>query len=369
MTTENALTRLAPEVRTLARPASGSLLSARGFVQRNADAQAAFLKAKAEGWTGEKLAQEVTPLMLHELEGTREELYEAALYLADEYLQDGEGILLVSRQTGQVIARITEEDVWQPPPVRREDGSMVEPLPRLRPELEGFLVQWHFDRTREDEFVAGLAPTFTSTAKAITHEGRKGIVERIRANADHLLHDVKGNAQSFMEAFELVEGDGIPNWLTPLPRATALARTRMSLADFKAMNFRFDVLTNQQTVIGTAWVREIARTLALAHPDPQAVEEMTPELMDEATCWAGSDSVVDVCRSHEWPCLPIDGTAAIGLRGQVGVLQIHPESYKVASREISDRWEVAASIEYTLWVDWSKVVGLTLPHNPTVSVV
>lgn len=372
MMTNQGLTRLAPEVRTLARPSSGSLLSVRSLVQRDADLQAVFLKGKAEGWSSEVMAEAMQPVLLDKLTGTAEELREAALYLADEYLQDGEGILLVSRETGKVLARITEEDVWQPPPVRREDGSMVRPLPRLRPDLEGFLVQWMVDRDREQQFVAGLTGprAASSTARALTHEGRKGIVERIRANADLLLAGLKGNPQAFLEAFDVPEEDeSEPDWLTPLPRAMAVARTRMALADFKATNLHFDVLTNQQAVIGTQWVTDMARTLALAHPDIQDVPEMTDDLLDEATFWAGQPGVIELCRDREWPYLALDGGVSVGLRGPVGVLQVHADSYRVASREIMDYWEVVATLEYTLWVDWRKVTGVRVKEQPKVTVL
>ncbi len=377
MTTENALTRLASEVRTLARPASGSLLAARGLVQRDASLQAAFLTAKAEGWSADKLADALCPTFQEQLEGEAAELREAALYLSDEFLQDGEGILLVSRETGKVLARITEEDVWQPAPVKREDGTLVKPLPRLRPDLEGFLLQWTFDRSRESDALATLTATQaqTSMAKVITHEGRKGIVERLRANADQLLAGVKGNARDFLDAFD-ADGtggftleDGPPSWATPLPRATAFVRTSMGLADFKSLNLRFDVLTHQQSVIGTQWVIEMARTLALACPDIRDIDEVTPEDIDEATFWAGPAAVVEECRRQDWPYLALDGDLAVGLRGSVGVLEVHSDTYRVASREVLDRWEVVASVEYTLWVDWSKAVGLRLPREATVTVL
>jgi len=377
MTTENSLTRLAPEVRTVARPASGSLLAARTVVQHDTDVQEAFLTAKTEGWSADRLAQEIRPVLEAHLEAGAEEAREAALYLADEYLQDVEGILLVSRESGKALARINAEDIWQPAKVRREDGSMVQPLPRIRPDLEGFLVQWAFDRSREDKSLAALSPDQAQTlmAKVITHEGRKGIVERIRANADQLIGGVRGNAREFLDAFDpdgtgtFVLEDGPPTWGTPLPRSLAIARTRVPLSDFKSFNLKFDVLTHQQSVIGSLWVAEMARTLALACPEIRELEELGEAVLDEATFWAGPDAVVEACRDLDWPCLGLDGNLAVGLRGNVGVLEIHPESYRVASREVLDNWEIVASLEYTLWVDWTKVVGLRLKSAPRVTVL
>lgn len=370
MTTENALTHLMPEVRTLARPTSGALLSARAIVQRDPDLQAAFVQAKADGWDAERLARHVTP-MLEAFMEAGDDARQAALYLADEYVQGGDGILILSRQTGKALARITEDDVWQPGPTRREDGSLVKPLPRLRPELEGFLVQWTFDRSREQDFLSSLTPSQagTTTAKALTHEGRKGIVERLRANADQLLASVKGNVLGFLESFDPWEDDRTPEWLTPLPRTTAFARTSMALSDFKATNLRFDVLTHQQGVIGALWVQDMARTLAFACPTVQDVDEPTPELLDEASFWVGQGPVMDLCQREGRPSLAVDGEVSVGLRSPVGTIQIHPESYRVATREVRDRWEVVAAVEYTLWVDWSKVVGVRTVEDARVTVL
>ena len=369
-----SLTPLAPEVRTLARPSSGPLLAARGLIQRNADLQVAFVRAKAEGWDAARLADEIQPTLEAALEGSSEDVRQAGLYLADEYLQGGDAILLVSRETGKVLARITEEDVWKPPPVRREDGTLAQPLPRLRPDLEGFLVQWTFDRSREQQAVASLAPwaANTQTAKALSHAGRQGIVETIRENVTHLFERVGGSGRQFLDSFRLVGEDGtIPTGLTPLPRLTAFARTRMPLSDLRATNMRFDVLTSQQAVLASCWVTEMAHSLSMSHPNPRPFPyaDLSPQALGEAPFWVAGGSLGYLCARWRLPAIPTEATTSLGLRPTVGLLQIHEGSYRVASREVFDRWEVAASVEYTFWVDWSRTTALRIEGEPVPVVV
>ena len=372
--TDSALTRLEPTVRTLARPDATPLLAARALVQRDADLQVAFVKAKAEGWDAQRLADEMQPTLEATLEGTPEALREAGLYLADEYLQGGDGIMLVSRDTGKVLARLSEEDIWQPEPIRREDGSLVKPLPRIRPDLEGFLVQWAFDRGREQKAVQALAPWAAGTvaAKQVTREGRKSLTQHIEADAPMLLAQARGGARGFLEGFELVEADVVAGTgLMALPRATAYARTRTPLADLGAFNHRFDVLASQKGVIANAWVGEMARMLAESCPEARRID-MAAFWDGEVAWppfWVAPANAVDVFRRAGVQALFIESTRALGMTKRVGVLQIHPGSYRVGSREVFDRWEVGASVDYTLWVDWSAVRGATIEGLPVASVV
>lgn len=353
---DTGLTRLEPEVRTLARPSSKGLLAARGEIQRNADLQVVFVKAKAERWPASRLAEAIQPLLEERIEESPEAIREASLYLADEYLQGEEGILLVSKETGRALARITEEDIWLPQPVRREDGSLVTPLPRLRPDLEGFLVQWAFDRSREERRVSELAPwqQQTAAARQITRKGRQELVEHLRADSENLLSGLKGSAKAFLDFVcgGQSDTDISADTYTPLPRMTAVARTRTPLADLKSFNPRFDVLSNQRAVLGDALVREMGRTLALHHPSPEPSKSVSVEGIGFWVAGTGAPSLLD--------SLYVDSDVTLGLTKDACLLVVHPESYRVESREVFDRWEIMAMVDYTLWVDWSKIQGYRL---------
>jgi hypothetical protein len=366
------LTKLEPEVRTLARPAPKPLLAARALVQRDADLQVAFVRAKAEGWDSRRLVEEVLPKLVEDIDAEPEAVREAGLYLADEYLQGGDGIMLVSRETGKVLARLSEDDVWHPAPVRREDGSLVQPLPRMRPDLEGFLVHWAFDRSREQRATAAIAPWASSSAaaKQVTREGRQSLARQLRDEAGRFLADVRGGAREFLSAFEVTEGE-VVGGLSPLPLSTACAKTRTPLADLGAFNFRFDVMGSQRGAIATGWVSEMARMLAGSCPEVRTVDAsaLTTRDFEGVDVWAAAVHAADVLRRFCRPAVYVEGRRTMGLTGRVGVLQLYPGSYRVESREVFDRWEVFASVDYTLWVDWGAVRGLVIESEPVATVV
>jgi hypothetical protein len=317
------------------------------------------------------LVEQIQPVLEEKLDGTPEDLREVALYLADEYLQGGDGILVVSQTTGLALARLAEEDVWQPKPVRREDGTLVQPLPRLRPDLEGFLVQWVFDRSREEQHVSTLAPWVASTpaAQQMTYAGRQGLTKRIEDSAPNILKGLGGRACDFLDRFQVLDSAENPySGLETLPRATAFARTRTPLADLKSFNVRFDPFSMQMGVIGTTWVMEMARFLGASHPNPEP--KNVEDIHDEDTL--GRFWVVDASAKKPFyrrQCYYGDFPVALGLPHEAGVLQIHSDSYRVVSREVFDRWEVAAAVDFTFHVDWDKIRGLRIEVPATTHVV
>jgi hypothetical protein len=367
---------ITPEVRTLARPASVRLLAVRFELQRSPSLKALFIQAKAEAWAVEKLVDVILPGLEVTLEGTPEELRQAALYLADEYFQIGDALLIVSRDTGRAIARITEADIWEPSKQRREDGSLIKALPRLRPELEGFLIQWVFDQSHEAQVKADLAKRSTNTAflaqegdpklRVVTRTGRLEIVQQIRERAPEILGSLRGLTKDFLDAFEIKTSEGAYVG-SLIPRSVAFCRTQMNIADQRAINLSFDVPTQQRSAIGSSWVREILRTIALSHPYMKSLEytSITESDLEGAHLWAGNHSAVSVVKFPGKSILYIESERAVGFKpGKVGTLVLHPETYNVRSREVVNRWEVAASVEFTVWVDWSRVVGRIITNPP-----
>jgi hypothetical protein len=376
------LARLSPEVRTLARPATVDLLAVRFEVQRNGALQALFVQARKEGWSTTQLVDAALPLLEAKLSASTEELRQAATYLADEYFQIGDAMLLIDRRTGKALVKITEEDIWQGPEVRRESGALAKPLPRLRPELEGMLVQWVFDRERDSGVEAALAARPGQTAflaeegnprlRAATQEGRQAIVRDVREAADTILQGLRGLPLDFLNAFDVRTEDGAypGSFVT---REVAFARTRTNVADQRTVNLRFDLLAYQRGAIGHSWVREIVRSLAQAYPLPRKVDygDLTVADLGGAPMWATNGHAMSaLTRTSGVSVLVIESDVAIGLRpGKVGTLVLHPGTYDVRSREVHDRWEVAASVNYSLWVDWSRIVGLQIVNVPVQAVV
>ena len=377
-----ALQVLAPEVRTLARPASGPLLGARGVIQRSEAIRALFVQAKAEGWEAERLAEAIAAPLEEALEASPADVRQAALYLAAEHLQFGETLLLVSRETGRAIARVTDDDIWQPPPVPRESGGMAKPLPRLRPELEGFLYEVVHEHNREAEVQAALAIRTQQTAYLATEgdrrlnvshkQGRRAIEQEIQARGDKVLDGATGLTADLLRLFEASPREN----MTLVATTVAMARSRVGITDPFAINYRFDHAAGQYHSLVNEWVREIARGISLeAHArtpvEVLAFNDVAPEHVRRATLWVCDPALAGAFfRLPGVSVLHVPGVKPFGLTGSsVGALVPEPGSLKVEGRELFNHWDVMGRFSYTLYLDWSKVTVLDVVAPPVTEYV
>ena len=381
MADEKELQALVPEVRTLARPTSGPLLAARGVIQRSGVLQAVFKTAKAEGWDADRLAEAIETPLREELEGTPDAVRQAAIYLAAEYTQVGDRLLLISRVTGRAIARITDEDLWQPPMQPRESGGMAKPLPRLRPELEGFLYEYIHEEARAVEIESALAVRTHQTEflrdegdrrlQASSKQGRRAIEQEIQGKGADVLSSASGLMRDFLRFFESAQSDEKSLALV----SVALARTRTNIPDPLAVNYRFDHTQAQWSGLVNEWLREIARGLsAEAHRRGQSLDVPYPEVaahhLQDTTLWiCDPDTTSAFSRFPSMSVLQVAGVAPIGLVGPtLGALVMEPESLRIEGREMFDRWDVVGRFSYRLYVDWAKIIPLTITNLPAASV-
>jgi hypothetical protein len=379
------LSKIDPQVNSLARPEASCLIAARNEIQRNGAARVLFDQARTEDWDPKRLVEALQPVVEPVLDFELYDIAQALLYLADEYTQLGEGALIVSSATGKAVAKITEEDVWTPPPVPREGGGMAQPLPRLRPDLEGFLVEWVFNQEREQGLLSKLSRRVSQTALlreegdprllVVTRGGRKQIAAEIEEELPRLLTEhCHGVVRNFISHFEMREEAPTDRVLKPLLRCTGFARSRVPIQDPSTFNFRHDHFTAICGRLAVQWVRDIARTLAVsAHtvkPHSVLFDQIGEIAVEGETYWIGPADVAKEFRERvQKHALPVEGVPLTGLSGVVGALVVDPASYRCSSREFLDRWEVAASFEYTLWVDWSKVRSfevLGVPHTASI---
>jgi len=374
------LSKLAPEVRTLARPTHDWLLQARADVQRCSKLPdhvitKMFQTYREEGHTAEWLADSLAPVlagMWAEGGDPRiEEAKEAALYLADEYEQVGDGIHIVSTDTGKIIAVLGKDDIYQPADVPRESGSMATPLPRIRPELEGFITRWVFDRDRE----AGVRTLLAGRAHQTdllreegdprllmaTRGGREQIVAGLREeNPKALLTRSGGTVGALLTHFTVRESDdGSTEGLEPLMQCVAIARTRMGIQDQTTTNLSYNRPAALRGLFGQGWGREIGRQIADAAKKRISTVPMStlPEKLEElADLWIADPNLVSMFMRKGATVLPVEGVVgAVGIRGSAGVLVVRSESYECGGAEIFDRWEVAGSLEYQIYLDWEAV--------------
>jgi len=381
------------KVNTLAKPVADSLLAARTAIRVRPDLQEVFKTAKAENWPPDKLADALY-VRLPEYVLDAENLWETCLYLADEFFQFGkEGkTLIVSRETGRALFTVSEKDIYVPEPVRRETGKMaVKPLPRLRPDLEGMIVQYEFSRGRDQRVLETLAKRVTQTEflaqegdnrlLRATRGGRKRIVDLLREDLPNLLPPPSGIAREFLDLLhfcelsevpvECVEGSGIKacgcdsteehqEGKCDAYRFEARASVITPVVDPLASNLRHDPYTLLKRQIASKWATEIATHLANTQND--LWDHLRDDIVEASVLdslpsgfWIADPNVAMAFReaASDKKVLPVPGVRTILLHdwsAPVAYLCVDPDSYKCDSREFLERWEVAAVFSYTLYV-------------------
>lgn len=377
------LERAVGEVLTLARPEGGPLIAARHEVQRNKRLKAIFTQARQEKWAADKLAEEITPELTDRLEAPPDQVAQVARYLADEYEQIGDTILVCSPTTGKAFARLRDEDIIQPAPVPRESGTMAKPLPRIRPDLHGFLVQWVFDEEREKQITEAIALRSHQTALQqeegdsrllpLTRAGRAKLTQNLRQSLPLLLRADSGLLRTFLNHFDILEEPPKDSALWPVEETESRYGVTASLADLKSYNLRYDHHRATLAKVGAGWVRDIATTLALAAREYASVRatvrwpegSFPPEVFTfSADMWVGTPeftkALVETGCNVLW--MPVKGIPATGLSGKVGA--IVTMDFDCKSREVFDRWETMAVVKYQLWVDWTRVASFDFLGGP-----
>lgn len=366
--------KLEPSVRSLARPLAESLLQARADVHRSKDLQAVFQQAREEehpiGWLADNLTVRLAGIWGTDLA----EAAEAARYLADEFDQLGEGIFVVSSETGKVIAKLDESDIYQPAPVPRESGEMAQPLSRIEPGLEAQIITWVFEKEREERITALLRERAHQTALlrqegdrrlwVATRKGRTRMAEVL--SQDHpktLLEGSGGTSGSFLRHFDVI--------LDPVEGAEPFhleTQSTLRVHDQTTVNLQYDRLNGLRGILPQGWLRELARQLSVrAHREvpPRTVlasnlssgDIQGPEMWvaDPETMLAFLDRL-----SNRVVVMPVDGSKPIGLTGKIGTLVI-PEDFELENREIFGRWEVYARLVcHVVIYDWTKIRTLNV---------
>ena len=365
--------RLDPQVLSNATPEIEFLLQARADVTSDELIQALF----REELDDEQLVNQLTARLITRWRGHEEQAREAAQYLVDEHRQLGEGIHLVSSETGKVVVTLTEDDIWQPDLVPREGGGMAQPLKQIRPDLAAYVTTWTFDRSREAQIVAKLAARGHQTALlreegdprllVATRAGRRHIVESLaRFRPDELLRALGGTSAAFLNHFELTteDAEGEPSF-----RGTVNSRSVMNIQDQTTVNLHHNRPATLQGALTQGWVREVARRLithAAGAPRLTSVEprRLTRDLLQCADFWIAPPEVLVWVRrvNPGVVVLPVDRiTHMVGLvQARAGTLKV-PAEFGLNSREMFDRWETTTELEFALWLDSSAitVIGLT----------
>jgi len=361
------------EVLSRANPEVALLRLARVVVQQSPEVRAVFDASREDKSMGRK-GQVNRKLLTERLKDhfpLDEGIGEVASYLADEYEQIGDGILLVSSETGRAIARLTEEDFYMPAPVPRESGNMVQPGVKIRPEIEGFIVHWQFETTREREVRERMLSRVNQSellreegdrrVLSLSRGGRRNLAAQVQEALPQLLQGATGIAGDFLVFFapgKPPSGEG----LDPI-KLEARSSVRRPVQDALTSNLKHDVLASTLASVATGWVRDMAGQLLTrgrSRLGDAVVPYMTLDMVVENRkrgFWVAESSLALALQRLGCRALPVQGPSSFALffRGPVGFLELPEGQSGVHSREMHDRWTLESMVEATLWVDWGRI--------------
>lgn len=373
-----------PRVISTAKPEADWLLQARRDINSDESLRDFFRRAREEGRDSDWIADNISVRLAGRWGSDRFfDALEAATYLADEYLQLGEGIHIVSTETGKITATLSESDIYQPAPVPRESGGLAVPLPRIRPDLEGLLTTWSFERGREEQLTEALALRANQTdllreegdprLRIATRSGRSEIVREIAEDTPRsLLERAGGSAAAFLRHFEIRTAAPDPSEGLEEVHGVASAQSRMGIQDPLTTNLHHNRQGILRGVFAQAWAREMARRLSVeAHQrgsvPPVPSDQIGLSDFSGTDMWVVSPDALQLVRElseKQVTLMPVEGAYPLGLSNRrVGVLVL-PESFSAESRELFNRWETAAILEFSLWVDWSAIRVLRISDVP-----
>jgi hypothetical protein len=369
--------RLNPTVLSSVAPDSKWLLRVRAELSQDRELQQIY--QGGQGKSPVAVADSVSSYLTAKWGSNGEEAYDAALYLAEEHAQLGQGIYLVDPATGKVVISLSEEDMWQPPDMAREDGSLVPQKRDVKPEIKAFLVTWTFEAKREKNLVASLIAkgekvglildSQSSGLLVATRSGRKQITRGLVEHSPlSLLQEAGGTTGAFLRHFDIStpEEDKTP------PEAfcgVVVAQTKMGIQDQSTINLHYNRSHALKGVVTQGWVREIARQLTLKAKDRfGGVEDIlasklcAAHLGDRAWFWIAPPELVGLLHKikPELMVLPAVGAELVGfLKPKVGQLFL-PKDFGAEHHEANDSWEVKGELHYRLLVDWEAVKYLSV---------
>lgn len=370
-------------VRSTANPVAPLLLFVRGVLQRDTDLRALFVQFKAEHKSVEWLRDMLVTRVFVRADGhSFDEVADACQYLADEYHQLAclpgapleEGVFLVDKETGRVQLVVAEGDLHDPGVLPRESGIMGQALPRLSPALETALVTGRHERAREGDTVSSLVARSHQTdllrdegdgrLRVASRAGRTSLAKELSEDdPSELLWRAGGTAGMFLRRFTRE----VSTDTTCLVRIEGVARSRsvLGIQDMRTINLGYNRLGALRSVAPQAWVRDIARQLSFRAKEqagsivPLNVDCVRDQLFASQELWVSDPDIFSLLGSAKTKVFPVESADTIGMSGCVGSLSVS-SNFGVQTRELSDRWEVTATVPYTIYVDLRKVQVLSI---------
>ncbi len=371
------------EVKSKANPAAGILRQVRVVLQQPEVAEL-FKSTPMEALPGKLLThlqKAFTEYGYH-----TEVLQDAVTYILDEFVQIGDSILLISPHTGRAIARLTEEDIYQPQAVPRDHGGMAVPAKRLRPELEGFLVHYSFERVREQDDLSLISLRVPPTTDLVRDLGDPRLLFTTLNGRREIRHQIAEILPNLLDATYLYPRRLSPatyllsRFLPPsdqeLLRGPTFSievgsRYRTPLVDATARNLHFDVKRVVLDSTVTSWARELATNI---------IARLGSESSHNITEWVGSSDHTNIMfvmspstakhLSPDQPTLVVnqlrDGVV-LGIEGTVlGSLRVQDTG--IDTREVHDKWTATTYAKIDVWLDTSRFAVFEVKDVPVSGV-
>lgn len=346
------------QVLSKANPESGLLRRIREKIQQNSSLSNLFVNKTVDVSVLTKLLTEEIPL--------DEGIEDVAQYLADEYAQLGDGILMISSETGRAIAKLTADDFYQPAPVLREDGHMVERPPTVKPEVEAFISMWRYEDQLESRVRERVLSRITQTEGlredgdhrllALSRGGRRELAGRIEQAIPTLFENQKGIVEYFLQYFPIGSRPDSEHGYTML-RVNPSSLQRRPIQDPLAINLNYDVVTATTAVIATSWIR----SLATAMLDVRVLDSHLTTLEIEVAVrgrtgglWIAESNLAIALQGRGCRVLATPGAEhiAIYVNAPAGILEVPLQEFGIHSREMHGRWTVETVTEATLWLNF-----------------
>lgn len=360
-------TKLEPKVESLAKPSVDWLLQGRAEIQRDEELKKLFLEDRSDEWKASMVASRLAGLW----GGNIADASQVAEYLVDERRQLGDGIYLVSSETGRVIAQLTEEDIYQPEPVPRTTGELAVPLPRIDPGTEALIVTYQSEKGREERILSALAARANQTDLqredgdsrlwVATRAGRVRIAQSLSENhPKRLLERAGGSAGAFLSHFDMTTTppEGIVGVAVYLN-----ATSTLQVNDPLTTNLSYDRLGSLRGVFAQGWVRELAKQLSLhanvsmSGRPPVIISDGASPVIRSCEIWVMDPEVMLAFMKQDPKAgsmyIPANGAYTIGFSGKIGTLVV-PDKFDLSSHEVHGRWEVSGGLDVTVYIpDWS----------------
>ncbi len=370
-------------IASTANPSGSLLMRARLAIQGNEKLEGIFLEGKVAGEIAPLLADNLALLFPMDIS----DVQEVAQYLADEYEQVGAKVLLVDRETGKPLGQLSPQDYYQPAPVPRDDGRMVERPIQVRPEVQAFFLHRRFSQEREAQILEKVALKLASSQTALLkEEGDPRLLFFSAAGRETLLERIRGSLPRLFDGGVL----GLPIKIGADPKGdavevTAFGRVSTTLVDISARNPGHNIVGGVLIGIKTQWSQDIARTIAReAQPNGHVADTLwgpilgSPWDVDPTLSrggpnqWIADPEMVWNMRQDQafGAAFPLESSyLPVALWPEAGYIVIDPDSYICKAREIFDRWEVAASMKFQVFLNINKVKAYSFTGMPAPTTI